>query len=119
MKMIEVRVREQHQIDRWQIFDLEPRAFDPFQQEYPVRKVGIYQDVQVVELRKERGVADPSQCNLPALEHRKSRDLVLAGSFRQKGFPHHLPKERSRVEMIAGCELFERARKTTLRFVCG
>jgi len=60
-KLVEVRMRQQHEINRRQMFDLETRTLDPFQQEKPVREVRINQDVQVIELNQKRSVADPGE----------------------------------------------------------
>ena len=59
VEMIEVRVRQQHHVNRRQVFDPEPRALDALQPEKPVRKIRINQHVQVRELDQEGGVADP------------------------------------------------------------
>jgi hypothetical protein len=48
-----VRVRQQHEIDRWQILDATPGALDAFQEKDPVREVRINEHVQVIELNQE------------------------------------------------------------------
>src|SRR5436190_12691411 len=52
MKMIEVRMSQQNEIDRRKVLDAQPGAFDAFQQKDPVREIWIDQYVQVVELNQ-------------------------------------------------------------------
>ena len=59
VEMIEVRVRQQNEINRRQIFYFQTGALDAFQQKKPVRKIRINQHVQVRELDEKRRVADP------------------------------------------------------------
>ena len=50
VEMIEMRVRQQHQINPRQVPNLEAGPLDAFQEEQPVRKVRINQNVQIREL---------------------------------------------------------------------
>src|ERR1051326_4068924 len=61
MEMVEMRMREQDQVDRRQVADSQPGALDPFQKEKPVGEIRIDQDIQVAELHQERSVPDPGQ----------------------------------------------------------
>ena len=45
MEMIEVGMREQDQIDGWQMVDFQTGSFDALQQKNPVGEVGIDQDI--------------------------------------------------------------------------
>ncbi len=68
VKMVEVRVRQQHQVNRRQIADVQAGALEPLQEEQPVRKVRVHQHVQVVELDEKRRVADPRHGHLAVPE---------------------------------------------------
>jgi len=45
MEVIKVGMREEDQVDRRQVPDVQPGAFDPFEQEEPIGEVGVHQDV--------------------------------------------------------------------------
>ena len=64
MKMIEVGMGQQHQVNRRQILDLQAGTFDPLEQEQPVGEVRVNQDVEIGELDQERGVANPGDGHL-------------------------------------------------------
>ena len=100
VEMIEMRVRQQHHINRRQVFDLQTRPLDTFQQEKPVRKVRIDQDIQIGELEEKRGVANPGYGDLAEGQLGKSGALGLAGAPGQQRFPDHLAKESARVKML-------------------
>ena len=51
--VVEVRVREQHEIDGGKVADLQPGPLHALQQEKPVREVRIDQHVQIRELHEE------------------------------------------------------------------
>jgi hypothetical protein len=78
VEMIEVRVRQQHQVNRRQIPDFHAGALDALQQKQPVREIRVNQHVQIRELDQKRRVADPRDGHLPALELRKNRAALLA-----------------------------------------
>jgi hypothetical protein len=52
MEMIEVGVSEQHHINARQVLDFQPGTPDPLQKKKPIRKIRIYQHVQIGELRQ-------------------------------------------------------------------
>ena len=83
VKMIEVRVRQQHQINRRQIVDFQAGALDAFQQKKPVRKIRVNQHVQVRELDEKRRVADPGDGDLAVLQFGKNRAPLLAVARRE------------------------------------
>ena len=109
MEMIEVRVREQIEIDGREVADFEPRTFDAFEEKEPVGKIRIDEDVEVGELDQEGGVADPGDGDLALGEFWENGALMLAGAASQEGFPDHLVKEGARVKMLGGGEVCERA----------
>ena len=71
VKMVEMRVRQQHQIDPRQMLDSQAGAFDPLQQEKPVGKIGIDQNIQVSELDQKRRMANPGDRHLAGNEFGK------------------------------------------------
>jgi len=58
MQVIEVRVRDQHQIDRRQVRDAQAGAAQAFEHEEPAGKIRVDDDVLSADLQKETGVAD-------------------------------------------------------------
>ena len=64
VEMIEMRMREQHQINPRQVPDFQAGTLDALQQEQPVRKIRINQNIQVRELDQKRGVANPGDGDL-------------------------------------------------------
>ena len=99
MEMIEMGVGQQHQINGGQVLDSQTGAFDAFEQEEPVGKVRINQNIQIRELHQKGGVPDPGYGNLPMAQLGKGRLPMLAGASSQQRLPNHLPKERARIEM--------------------
>jgi hypothetical protein len=63
VEMIEMRVRQQNQVNRRQIADFQTGALDAFQKKKPVRKIRVNQHVQIRELDQKRRVADPGDGN--------------------------------------------------------
>jgi hypothetical protein len=107
MEVIEMRMRQEHEINRREISQFEAGAPQAFQEEQPVGEVGIDKDVEVRELDEERGMADPRDRNLARVEWGKDRFLRCARSARQKRLPHHLMKKGSRIEVIARRQIAE------------
>src|SRR5689334_16596763 len=98
--MIKVRMGEQYQINRGQVLNLKARTFDSFQQEKPVCKVRINQNVQISELNQKRCVADPGHGDLPVIELWKNGFPMLTDAPGQQRLPNHLSKKRARTEMF-------------------
>jgi hypothetical protein len=111
VKMVKMGVRQQHHINRREVFDLQTRPLDSFQQEKPVRKVGIDQDVKVGELEEKRGMANPGYGDLAEGQLGKGGALGLAGAPGQQRLPNHLAKEGARIEMLRRREILERSRE--------
>ena len=107
MKVIEMSVGQEHQINGGQVFDSQAGALDAFEKKKPVRKVRINQHVQVRELDQKRSVPDPGNGNLSLRELRESRELVLSTAAREQRFPDQLAKEGARVEMLRRRQVFE------------
>ena len=115
VKVIEVRVRQQHEINRRQIADLQAGALDAFQQKQPVREIRIHQHVQVGELDQKRRVADPGDRHLAGFQLGKYRSLVLAGATGEQRLPDHFVKERARLKCPRGRQFLERSRQALRR----
>lgn len=114
VKMIEVGVGQQHQVNRGQVFDLEARVLDPLQQEEPVREIRVDQHIQIRELHKERRMPDPRQRHLAFRKRGKRGTLVVAGAFGEQRLPDHLVKEGARIEGVGGSELLKRPRDASV-----
>src|SRR4051794_33416097 len=80
VKMIEVSMRQQDEVDRRKILDFQAGTFQSFQQEEPVSKIRIDQDIKVGELNQKGCMADPGHGDLTLGQFRKSGALMLTGS---------------------------------------
>ena len=109
MKMIEVRVSEQHQIDRREVLDTHSGSFDPLQEKNPIGEIGVDQHVQIVELDEKRGVADPSNGHLTVTQFRERRLFMFPGAPGQQRLPNHFVEESAGIEMLRRRQVFERA----------
>lgn len=107
VKMIEVRVREQHEIDGREMLDAQAGAFDALEEKKPIRKIRVDEDVEIGELHEERRMANPRQGDLAARQFGKDRLFMLPGSRRQKSLPNHLAKKRAGIEGFGRSQIFE------------
>ena len=112
MEVIKVGVRQQHEIDRWQVLNLQAGTLDALEQEQPVREVRIHQNVQVRELDQKGSMPDPRDGNLTGFEFWKDGALVFAMAAREQGLPDEFAEEGARVEMLRRREIFERFRQS-------
>lgn len=117
VKMIEVRVREQDEVNRRQVLDFQAGAFDAFEKEKPVGEIRVDEDVQVGELHEERGVPDPGDGDFASFQFGEDGPLMFPGAPREQGLPNHLVEEGARVEMFGGGEVFERLGQRLFRFL--
>jgi hypothetical protein len=108
MEMIEMRVREQDQIDGREVFDFQAGAFDAFEEKQPVGKIRVDEHVEVRELNEEGRVADPGDGDFAVFQFREDGPAMLAGAAREQCLPDHLMKKGARIEMFGGREVFER-----------
>jgi len=115
VKMIEVRVRQQHEVNRRQIFYLHAGALDAFQEKKPVREIRVDQHVQVRELDEKRRVADPGDGDLAVLQFWEDRAAWLAVARREPALQDQLLEKSARVEMLRRRQVFERARQFPAR----
>jgi len=108
--VVEVRVGQQHQVDRRQV--LHPKAGSPqaLEQKEPVGELAIDDGVEALELNQERGVPDPRQRQLVAAQLRKVGDLHRARGRGLEGMPDHLTGEGPGVEVVGRGEVPERTR---------
>src|SRR6266566_10107540 len=102
MKMIEMSVREQNQVNRWQMTDLDSRPFDALEQEQPVGEIGIDQNVQITELNQKRGVTDPGDRHLAVVQFGEIRFFVLSFAPGEQRFPNHFVEESARIKSLGG-----------------
>ena len=58
MKVIEMRVRHQDQIDGWKIGNAQTRTPETLQNEQPARKIGIDDDALSADLHEKAGMAN-------------------------------------------------------------
>jgi hypothetical protein len=114
MEVIEVRMREQHEIDGRQIFYLDAGVLEAFEEKKPVRKIRIHQRIEIVKLHEEGSVPDPGQCDFAFLQCGKLRLAVHAGALGDQGLPDHLMEKGARVEMVARRQLLQRTGDTPL-----
>jgi len=100
VKVIEVRVGQEHQVDGRQVLNFQTRPFDAFQKEQPVREVRIDEHIQVGELNQERSVADPGDGDLSFIQFWKTWPLTFADAPREQSFPNHFMEEGAWIEML-------------------
>ena len=98
--MVEVRMRQQNEINRRKVFDFQSAAFDSFEKEQPIGEVRVYQDVQICKLHQKRSVPYPGDSHLTGAQFWKRGLAMLPRSTRQQRFPDHLPKKRARIKML-------------------
>src|ERR1039457_4710920 len=90
MEMIEVRVRNQHDIHWRQFAQIQSRLTQTLQNEKPAREVGIDDDVLSANLQKKTGVPDKGHAELAI---RSQGCLMgLARTRRDHGMAHQASK---------------------------
>src|SRR5260221_14005338 len=73
VEMIEVRMRQKHEMDRRQIADPATGPLDPIEKKKPVREIWIIEDIEVAELNVELGMSNPGQGLMPIGQFCKNR----------------------------------------------
>ena len=86
-------VRHQHEIDRGQVADFQPRVADALDDLEPFGPVRVHEQVRSGRLDEKGSVADPSQPDLPCLERGKTRGDFFARTAREKGWNQDFGKE--------------------------
>jgi len=107
VEVVKVGVGQEDEIDGRQVFDAQAGAFDAFEEEEPVGEIGVNQDVQVGELDQKRGMADPGEGDLAAVEFWKLGLFMLAGARGEKGLPDHFAEKSAWIEGFGGGEIFK------------
>ena len=107
VEVIEVRVGEQHQVDGWQILHPEPGSLEALEQEEPVGEIGIDDGVEPLELHQKRGVTDPGQRHLIALQVGKIGNFDRSNGRGLEGMPHHFSEEGPWIEMVSRSQIPE------------
>ena len=64
VKVVEVRVRNQHRVNRRQLPQLQSGTAQPLENENPTREVGVNQDVLAPDLEEEAGMSDEGYAQL-------------------------------------------------------
>ncbi|MDB6016623.1 MAG: hypothetical protein JWR19_1112 [Pedosphaera sp.] len=109
VKVIEMGVGEEDEIDGGQVLDFKAGTFDAFEEEKPVGEIGVDEDVEVGELDEEGGVANPGEGDFAFGEFGELGALVLAGARGQESLPDHFMKKSAGIEGFGGGEVLERA----------
>jgi hypothetical protein len=83
MQMVEMRVRNQHQVDRRKIGNAQSGTAKTFQNEQPPRKVGINDDILSTDLDEEAGVPNEGDAELAVAGETRLVGLSRARSDRR------------------------------------
>src|SRR5262249_28500882 len=67
IEMIEMRVGDEHGVDRRQIVDVQSRTLQALDHAQPHRPVGIDQNIEPADLNEEGSVSDPGNAHLSRL----------------------------------------------------
>jgi len=99
--MVEVRMRQQHEINRRQMFDLETRTLDPFQQENQFAKFGSTRTYSHEIESENESVADPGEGDFVLTSTSERQAVYARRCARQQGLPN-ISRKSARVEMLRG-----------------
>lgn len=91
--MIEMRVRNQNEVNRGNISQANPGLAQSLEQEKPGREVGVDQHVLIAHLQKKTGVAN--ECNAQLPRFCWNRQMWPSGARRYHGVPDNFPQESS------------------------
>src|ERR1700739_1238641 len=86
MQVIEMGVRNQHQVDGGKVCDAQSGTAQAFQNEQPPREVGVDNDVASADLYEETGMPDERDAEFAIGDQAWLVGLATAGSNR--GVPH-------------------------------
>src|SRR6202453_5378489 len=111
VKMIEVGMSEQNDINWREILELKSGAADAFDEKEPIGKVRVDEDIEVGELGQKGGVADPSQGDLAVTELGEFGEFMFTDAGGQKGFPDQFIKKGAGIKMLARGEILEGSRQ--------
>ena len=64
MQVVEMRVRDQHGVDRRQVGDAQSRAAQALEYEQPAREIGIDDEILATKLHEEAGMSDEGDAHL-------------------------------------------------------
>jgi hypothetical protein len=84
--MIEVGVRNQDKVNRWEIHNAQTGPPQPLQDKKPTRKIGIDDHAMPADLHEEAGVAN--ECDAKLAVVCKPGFVSLAASRGNRGVPH-------------------------------
>src|SRR5581483_133196 len=104
VEVIEMRVRDEDEIDLRQVVQAEAGMLDTFDDFEPLRPVRIDQDVNALRLDQKRRVADPCNADLVFLELWKERLEMRAEALGEKRGDEDLREEVALVPAFRGLE---------------
>lgn len=107
MKMIEMGMSQQNQIDWRQIVQMNSGALQPLQKKKPVREIRIDQRVHPRELDQERGMTNPGQRQFAPFQLGEIRFLGRTRATRPQRLPDHLMEKLAGIKVVAGSQLLE------------
>src|SRR5439155_6548654 len=90
VKVVKMRVSDQHHVDRGQIFDPNAGMAQAFQYKQPAGKVGVNQDVFSAELDQKTRV--PDKGNTQVASGNRNRLVAFADARCQSGVPYNASK---------------------------
>jgi hypothetical protein len=93
VQVIEVGVRNEHEVDVRQVVDGQPGALEPPDDDEPVGPVRVDEDVVPRRLDEERRMADPGQADLAALELGENRPVLHAAALDEERRDENLGDE--------------------------
>ena len=85
-EVVEVRVRDQHQVDRREMLDIDPGIAMPFHRPHPLRPDRIDQRIESRRSHEKARVPDPHHLDLIITERSKNRRV---GGACRLTLPHH------------------------------
>src|SRR5438105_12894261 len=90
VEMIEMSMRDQHVVNRGQVFDLDSGTAQALEHKQPARKVGIDHNVLAANLNEKSGVPNEGDPQFAML--RQHRFVSLSGTRGKRGVAHDAAK---------------------------
>ena len=84
VEMIEMSVRHQNEIDRWQVMNFKARLLQSFDDLKPLRPDRIDQNIDFVRLNQKRSVSNPRDANFAVADFRELRPRMITGALGEK-----------------------------------
>jgi hypothetical protein len=93
VQMVKMGMCDQHKVNGWQVVDFHAGLLDALDNFQPFGPVGIDEHAVLGSLNEERGMADPSDADLPMLKLGKDRLHATAFTLGKQGGNHDLREE--------------------------